>query len=365
MKVLCMADQRGVKEEDFKNAAALYLGNAEVYTEVNELEETDLHIIESDGPGGVPIPKGFFHNYEDVEIILGGILCPFSKEIMDMFPKLKIIATCRGGIENVDMEAAKERGIMVVNGYGRNAEAVSDFTMALMLAELRNVARSHYRMKTTDGWDNIFVNTSYMPHMCESTVGIFGLGYIGKLVAQKLTGFGCRIAVYDPFIPDEAIEEMGYIPVDKETLFRDSDIVSVHARLVDATRGIIGKKEIDLMKPTAVFINTARAGLVDYDALYAALKEKRIGGAGIDVWPEEPMAADDPWRELDNVTLCSHMAGGVRAARPFAAKLVALNAVNSMKGNATPQIITKDLMTDPAFQRWAKGALEELGLTEE
>lgn len=364
MKVLCIADQRGVKEEDFKNAAKLYLGNAEVYTEVNELEETDLHIIESDGPGGVPIPKGFFNHYEDAEIILGGILCPFSKEIMDMFPNLKVIATCRGGIENVDMEAAKERGIMVVNGYGRNAEAVSDFTMALMLSELRNVARSHFRMKTTDGWDNVFVNTAYMPHMCESTVGLFGFGYIGKLVAKKLTGFGCKITVYDPFIPDEEIVSMGYIPVDKETLFRESDIVSVHARLVEATRGIIGKKEIDMMKPTAVFVNTARAGIVDYDALYDALKEKRIGGAGIDVWPEEPMAADCPWRKLDNVTLCSHMAGGVRAARPYAAKLVAQSVVNSMKGISAPQIITKDLMTDSTFQKWAKNALQELGLEE-
>jgi D-3-phosphoglycerate dehydrogenase len=358
-----MADQRGVKEEDFRRAAELYLGNAEVFTEVNELEETDLHIIESDGPAGVPIPKGFFDHYEDVEIILGGILCPFSREIMDMFPKLKVIATCRGGIENVDMDAANEKGIMVVNGYGRNAEAVSDFALALMLAELRNVARSHERMlHRPDEWDNIFVNTPYMPHMCESTVGIFGLGYIGKLVARKLTGFGCKIAVYDPFVEDDAIKEMGYIPVDKETLFRESDIITVHARLVEATRGIIGENEIRLMKPTAVFVNTARAGLVDYDALYQALKEKRIGGAGIDVWPEEPLPADSPWRSLDNVTLCSHMAGGVRAARPYAAKLVAQNAVNSMKGIKTPQIITKERLEDPAFVEWAQKALKELGL---
>ena len=360
MKVLCIADKKGVKKEDFKNATELYMKGAEVTIEVNEMEETDLHIIESDGPAGVPIPKGFFNQSEDTEIILGGILCPFSREIMEMFPKLKIIATCRGGIENVDMEAAKEKGIMVVNGYGRNAEAVSDFTMALMLSELRNVARSHMRLKTEDGWNNTFVNTPYMPHMCESTVGIFGLGYIGRLVAKKLTGFGCKIMVYDPFVPDEEIEKDGYIPAEKETLFKESDIVTVHARLVDATRGIIGKKEIDLMKPTAVFVNTARAGLVDYDALYDALAEKRIGGAGIDVWPDEPMAADSPWKKLDNVTMCSHMAGGVRAARPFAAKLVTQNAVNSMKGISTPQIITKELLNDPKFPDWGKEAVREL-----
>lgn len=362
MKVLCIADQRGIKEEDFKNAAKLYLGDAEVFTEVNELEETDLKIIEDNGPAGVPIPKGFFNNYEDVEVILGGILCPFSRKIMDMFPKLKVIATCRGGIENVDMEAAKERGIMVVNGYGRNAEAVSDFTMALMLSELRNVSRSHLRMVTTSDWDNTFVNTMYMPHMCESTVGLFGFGYIGRLVAQKLTGFGCKIAVYDPFIPNEEIVKMDYIPMEKDQLFSECDIISVHARLVESTRGIIGKHEIDLMKPSAVFVNTARGGLVDYDALYDALKEKRIGGAGLDVWPVEPMPADSPWRKLDNVTLCSHMAGGVRAARPFAAKLVAQNTVNSMKGISTHQIITKNLMQDETFKTWAEDALKRMGL---
>ena len=362
MKVLCIADQTGIKAEDFKNAARLYLGSAKVAIEINELTETDLHIIESDGPGGVPMPKGFFNDHEDAEVILGGILCPFSKEIMDMFPKLRVIATCRGGIENVDMEAAKKRGIMVVNGYGRNAEAVSDFTMALMLDELRNVARSHLRMKTRPDWDNTYINIAYMPHMCESTVGLFGLGYIGKLVAKKLTGFGCNIMVYDPFIPDEQIADMGYIAVDKDTLFREADILSVHARLVDATRGIIGKKEIDMMKPTAVFVNTARAGIVDYDALYEALKEKRIGGAGIDVWPEEPMAVDSPWRELDNVTMCSHMADGVRAARPYAAKLVAQSVVNSMKETDAPQIITKELMYDPLFKAWANEGLAKLGV---
>ncbi len=362
MKVLCLADE-GIKKESFVKAVNNNLGKADAAFEViDEYGKDGLFIIETQGPGAIEIPKGFY-NHEDAEIIIGSILCPFSKEIMDMFPNLKVIGTCRGGLENVDMEACKERNIMVVNGFGRNAEAVSDFTMAIMLSEVRNVARSHSNLVTNPkAWTTNWVSSPYVPHIKECTVGIFGFGNIGRLVAKKLSGFGCKIMIYDPYVTDENIKASGYIPADKETLFKEADIVTIHSRLVEATKGIIGRKEIELMKPTAYFINTARAGLVDYDALLEALQNKKIGGAALDVFPDEPLPGNSPWRKLDNCTITEHMAGAVLASRSYAASLVAESIANAIKGVDVPQIITKDLMKDEAYKAWALRAIEELGL---
>lgn len=360
MKVLCIADE-GIKAEAFQNACRLFLGDAEVVVDTDTvLGKSDLPIIESQGPSAVPMPEAIRAN-TDADIVVGSILIPFSREIIEMMPNLKVIGTCRGGLENVDMEAVKERGIMVVNGFGRNAEAVSDFTLAIMLSEIRNVARSHANLtRDPNYWRNKYVSEAYVPHIKESRVGIFGFGNIGRLVAQKLSGFGGEIAVYDPFVPDDAIRSLGYIPVSKESLFSDSDIVTIHARLTDATRGIITKEDIARMKPTAYFINSARAGLVDYDALLAALQGKRIGGAALDVFPEEPLPADSPWRRLDNCTITEHIAGSVLASRPYAARLVVENIRNAMKGINAPQIITKDLLKDDTFTAWAQKAMQEM-----
>lgn len=356
VKILCMADIKGVVKEDMEHAAKTNFKNAEVSIEVLDDIKDSLLKIETYGPGAIPISSGFYNNHEDAEIIMGAIYCPFSEEIMSMFPNLKVIGTCRGGLENVDMEACRKRGIMVVNGYGRNAEAVSDYTVGLMLSEIRNIARSHKYLTSdpnNDNWRDNWVNLNYIPHMKDATIGIFGFGYIGRLTAQKLSGFKCKILVYDPYVSAEDICAAGCVPVDKETLFKEADILTVHARLVEATKGIIGKKDIESMKPTAFFINTARAGLVDYDALYDALKNKRIGGAGLDVFPEEPLAPGSKWRKLDNCTIAAHYAGGVLAARSFAAELVSENIINAVKGISTPQIITKELLDDPEFRSWA------------
>lgn len=360
MKVLCIADE-GIKAESFEKACRLFFGDAEIVVETDtELNKNHLPIIESQGPGAVRMPAAF-QKHPDAEIAIGSILCPFSAEIMDTLPNLRVIGTCRGGLENVDMDAAKARHIMVVNGFGRNAEAVSDFTLAIMLSEIRNVARSYANLsRQHETWRNQYVNEAYVPHMKEIRVGIFGFGNIGRLVAKKLTGFGSEIAVYDPFVSDDEVRALGYVPVTKEELFAQSDVVTIHARLVDATRGIIGKDDIDRMKPTAFFVNTARAGLVDYDALLAALQEKRIGGAALDVFPEEPLPADSVWRTLDNCTITEHIAGAVLASRAYAARLVAESITMAMKGMPAPQIITKDLMQDSAFQVWAQDAMQQM-----
>jgi len=141
-------------------------------------------------------------------------------------------------------------------------------------------------------------------------VGIIGLGGVGYRVAKRLKhGFDANILVYDPYVDEKKIKELGGKKVDLETLLKMSDLVSLHSKVTDETLGMIGEKEIKLMKPTAYFFNTARAALVDEDVLFNALKEKKIAGAGLDVFGSEPVDSDNRFLELDNVTVTPHSGG--------------------------------------------------------
>ena len=354
MKVLCLTDD-GIRKEFFEEAAKVFAPEVEVaiepcgYTASLEI----LGKIEKQGPSSLPVPEAF-RKHPDAEVVVGCIMCPISKEGMDVFPNLKVIGLTRGGIENIDMQAAKDRGLLVVNGLGRNAEAVSDYAMAMILSEVRNVARSHASV-VSGGWATKFVSTPYCPHLRNKKVGLFGFGQIGRLMAQKLAGFKVDIMVYDPYVPEEAVKALGARVVDKDTLFKEADIVSVHARLTPATHHIIGEKELALMKPTAYFINTARSGLVDMDALLKRLQEHRLGGAALDVFDVEPLPQDSPWRKLDNCTMTTHIAGSVIESRAYAAELVLSAIAKAITGEVTPQVVTKDMVQDPAFRAWADG----------
>ncbi|MEY8339259.1 NAD(P)-dependent oxidoreductase [Lachnospiraceae bacterium 62-35] len=361
MKILLLSDD-GIKKAAFEKAAAQIPGGEVVVEEITEYGMEALQIIETQGPSAVVVPEGLKRN-RDAEIIIGSITCPFSREVIEMFPNLKIIGLCRAGIENIDMACVKERGITVVNGLGRNAEAVSDFTMAIMLSEIRNVARSYHDVVTDKAsWRKVWPSTPYLPHIKDCKVGILGFGMIGRLVAQKVSGFQSQVLICDPYVEEEVIRAKGYIPVDKETLFKEADIISIHARFVESTRGIVGRKEIQSMKPTAYFINTARAGLVDMEALLEALEQKKIGGAALDVFADEPLPSDSPWRTLDNCTVTAHMAGGVMAARDYAAQLVVSAVLDTIRGERVPQLITREEVETESFQTWAREAAEKIGL---
>lgn len=145
--------------------------------------------------------------------------------------------------------------------------------------------------------------------MDKCTVGLIGYGYIGSRVVKRLQGFDCKILVYDPFVDAAEIEKDGVTVVGLDELLVQSDFVSMHLRLSKKTEKFMGREEFAKMKKTAYFINTARAGIVDTDALVEALKNKTIGGAAIDVYDEEPMPMDHPYLTLDNITLTSHLAG--------------------------------------------------------
>jgi D-3-phosphoglycerate dehydrogenase len=219
---------------------------------------------------------------------------------------LKVIGVLRAGTENVNVAHATEKGILVYNTPGRNSDSVADFTVGLIICECRNIARGHHGLKT-GRWIRDYPNQGRIPDLPGKTVGLVGLGEVGRKVARRLAGFDVRLLGHDPHL---TTAPPGVTLTSLEKLAEESDFVSIHARLTAQTVHLIGRRLIARMKPTAYLINTARAGLVDERALYEALRDRRIEGAALDVFETEPPGSDNPLVLLDNVTLTPHMAGG-------------------------------------------------------
>jgi D-3-phosphoglycerate dehydrogenase len=302
-------------------------------------------IVEKDGPSVGKPPQEIFDYVGDVQMIITQHT-PINEQIIVAAKQCSVIGVCRAGVENIDVAAATRQGIAVCRTMGRNAHAVSDYTVAMMIAEMRNIGRGHAEMKQGN-WRKQYSNYSFVGDMYEKTVGLVGFGYIGHLVAKKLKGFDVDILVYDPFANAEEIEALGCHVVPLDELCKRSDFISLHARLSADTQGLIGEKEFALMKPTAYVVNTARAGLIDEPALIKALQEKRIGGAAIDVWWVEPPAQDHPFMTLDNVTITPHLAGSTKDAfnrTPY----ILLEEIKRVAGEGNPRWIVnaKDIQVD-------------------
>lgn len=363
MKLTCILEAR-IPEvgEPIKRFAKEFQGVDCVCEPWDDPSEEDISAvfrrIEVNGPDGEPVPEGFTKN-PDTDLLVGSF-CPFSGAGMDAFDHLHMIGVVRAGMENIDIEAATKRGIAVVNAVGRNADAVSDYTIGMMLCEARNIARAHHSVMN-GGWQLKFPNSATTPDMRGKTIGLFGFGYIGKLMAEKLLGFHVNLLVHDPYLTQEAVTPFGAKLVDKETLFSESDFVSVHARLTEDSRHAIGAAEFARMKPTAYFINTARAGLVDYDALYRVLHDGSIAGAALDVFEEEPLRNNDPFRQLENVTLTTHRAGSTLDAALNSPRLVFERMQNLIRDGKTVGLVNPEVLNDPKFEAWrreAKAALQ-------
>ena len=224
-------------------------------------------------------------------------------------PKLKLVQLLSAGYDRVDVEAARKAKVPVANNGGANAIAVAEHTILLMLAVLKQLVRFHQDV-VAGRWRPPASSESPVYELSGRTVGIVGLGNIGKKVARRARGFDARVQYYDVVRLTEAEEDaLGVRFVLLAELLRTSDIVTLHVPLTDTTRGMIGARELGLMKKDAVVVNTCRGPVVDEAALYTALKDHRIGGAGLDVLVDEPPAKDNPLFTLSNVTLTPHSAG--------------------------------------------------------
>jgi D-3-phosphoglycerate dehydrogenase / 2-oxoglutarate reductase len=239
-------------------------------------------------------------------------------QLMDAAPRLRVIAKHGAGVDNIDIPAATKRGIVVANVPGGNADAVAEATVAMMLATLRRVPAVHAMV--TGGRYSARWELQY-EQLFDRTLGLIGIGNIGARVAKICSaGFRMRVLAYDPAVPEAVVRERGAEKVeDLNALLSSADAVSLHLPLTQATRHIIGRKQLRVMKSTAILVNAARGPLIDERALAEALAEEWIAGAALDVFEVEPPAPDNPILSAPNIVLSPHTAGNtVEAARYLA-----------------------------------------------
>jgi D-3-phosphoglycerate dehydrogenase / 2-oxoglutarate reductase len=259
----------------------------------------------------------------DAEIVVTQ-LAPFSASVLERLPRLRLIAVSRGGPVNIDMAAARQRRIRVVNAPGRNASAVAEFTIGAILAETRLIARGHENLRRGEWRGDLYRADLTGRELSEMTVGVIGYGHVGTKVVRLLKPFGCRLLVCDPYVQLSAEDvREGVAQVAMPRLLGESDVVTLHARVTSETQGFIGAQQFAAMKPGAYFINTARGPLVDYDALTLALKSRRLRGAALDTFAIEPAPADLELLRLDNATLTPHIAGASVKTVKYAAEAAA------------------------------------------
>jgi D-3-phosphoglycerate dehydrogenase len=282
-----------------------------------DLQKINL-LVEQGGSEVYEPPEYVFEAAKDADVLVVQF-CTVTKKLIDSCPKLKAVGTLRAGLENINEKYAAQKGIIIVNTPGRNANAVADFTVGMMISECRNIAKSHLNLK--DGkWVRDYANKKTVPDLSGKVVGIVGFGQIGRKVAQRLNGFEMEILAYDPY----ASNAPDYVKiVSLEELMSRSDFVTIHARSLPETERMISAELLNKMKPTSYFINTARSSLVDEKALYEVLRDGKITGAAIDVFDVEPPGKDYPLVTLENITVTPHLAGGTVDAFLNSPKLLA------------------------------------------
>lgn len=301
-----------------------------------ELQNVNL-LVENGGSEAYDLPDYILDAVQDADIVITQF-CPVNSKLIDRCKNLKVIGVLRAGYENVNVNYASQKGILIYNTPGRNADSVADFTIGMMISECRNIARGHLGLKE-GRWIRNYPNSSHIPDLPGKTVGIVGLGEIGLKVAKRLTGFDMNLLGYDPYAKDVPY---GIQLVSLEEMMRQSDFVTVHARLTRETEGLINAELIQLMRPTAYIINTSRSALVDEKALYQALKDGKLAGAALDVFDVEPPGMDYPLVRLENVTITPHMAGGSVDAFYHSPKKLSIEIAKLWKGQSSRNVINKD-----------------------
>ena len=249
-------------------------------------------------------------------------------EIIAAATKLKIIGRAGVGVDNIDVEAATNRGILVVNSPEGNTLAAAELTVAMLLALARNIAPADQALRAGK-WDR----KKYMgSEVYGKTVGVIGLGKIGREVVSRLQAFGMSVLGYDPFLKPEQAEALGIKLADLDTLYRESDYITVHVPKTKETTGMINADKIALMKPTVRLINVARGGILDETAVAEAVKSGRIAGAAIDVYTTEPAPADNPLLGVANILTTPHLGASTEEAQVNVALDIAEQIVEVLNG---------------------------------
>jgi D-3-phosphoglycerate dehydrogenase / 2-oxoglutarate reductase len=257
-------------------------------------------------------------------------VAPLTDRVFAACPELEFVGVCRGGPVNVNLQAATEHGVLVCNAPGRNAAATSEFTVGLLLATLRRICETHQSLSQREWRGEFYRYQEAGGELEHATVGVIGYGIVGARVTRLLTGFGSKVLVYDPYV---SVSFPGVTQVDDlSDLLAQAQILTLHARASDETAGMIDADALAALPEGAVLINAARGSLLDYDALFEALRSGRLAGAGLDVHPVEPVPGDSPLFAAPNVVMTPHVAGASRQVAHNAARIVAEEVARFVDG---------------------------------
>lgn len=284
---------------------------------------------------------------EGAEVIVTQ-LAPITEKVLGSLEDLKLVIVTRGGPVNVNVEAATENGVIVANAPGRNAPAAAEYALGLMLAAMKRIPDAHASLKGGEWRGEFYAYEENGVELDGATVGLVGFGAIGSRVARVLTAFGAEVLVHDPFVDDEKVAEVGGRRAGLDELLESSKVVSLHARLTDETRGMIGPEQIAKMPEGSVLVNTARGGLLDYDALCDALESGHLGAAALDVYDEEPPPEGSRLFEVPNLVLSPHIAGATRETAHRAASIAAAEVGRYARGEELANPVNPEAAGDRA-----------------
>ena len=277
---------------------------------------------------------------------------PFTRYVIERLEKCRAIVSIGVGYQDIDVEAATDCGVLVVNNPDFNKEEVSDHAMALLLSLARKLTDLDKAIRAgKTGYADMAQVRGRVFRLRGLTLGLVGFGNIPQTLVPKARGFGFRIIAHDPYIPAEVAKEAGVELVDFDRLLEESDLISVHAALTPQNTGMFGLEQFKKMKPTAFFINTARGGLVDQDALSTAVSEGIIAGAGLDVSEPDPINPDNPLLTLENAIFTGHSAYFSETSVAIQRKGPIEDIVRTLSGE-WPKALVNPQVKDKFTSRW-------------
>jgi len=264
-----------------------------------------------------------------------------SARIISALENCKVMVRYGVGVDNIDLPAATQKGIMVSNVLDYCVDEVADHALALILSLARKIVFSARRVQAGE-WT--IQNLKPLKRLSGQTVGVVGYGRIGKMLAMKASAVGFKVLAHDPFVAAAGPEDDGINFVDLETLLRESDFVSLHTPLTEDTAGMIGKERLDQMKDSACLVNVSRGALIDEAALITALTEKRIAGAGLDVLVEEAANPDNPLQKMEQVIVTSHTAFYSEEAIQDLQEKAARKVVSALSGHIPDPLVNPEVL---------------------
>jgi D-3-phosphoglycerate dehydrogenase len=300
--------------------------------------------VKTGEPGVIYTENRLIRDVKNVDALIITSQHHVSEKVIEAADRLKVIVKygSKPGIDNVDLQTATEKGIVVCYTPKANSDSVAEHTIALILALLKRLYVTSFQLRKGKWREKSLLGYELLG----KTIGIIGLGSVGYKVAEKIRGFGVKLLAYDPYVSKERAKRVGARLLDLKTLLKESDIITIHAALTEETTRLIGDEELKLIKKSAFIVNTARGAIIDEKALIKALRDDRIAGAALDVFEEEPPKPDNPLLKMDNVLVTPHFASCTYEAYQREAFMAVEEVLKVLQGKkpefvANPEVFDK------------------------